>query len=231
MIYASLQSNSYQGFAVSETFLRTTECQNCTEIYPYGSGESVVLENLWAKLPYSSLDRLNPAECIAAYGTLVQSARRNLLVVIADEYAYEDFEPAIPSVWANPDVLTAWDSSASESLSFNGRGAERSQVSWMCGGLPPKPNTPCSTRLGELRSSAQNWTLWTDRVKDIEGNSHLIRWPIEYCLSEATESRCQLHFSPLIAGIVTALNFCKSSAILIYSSGFLKAVLAVGALD
>ena len=91
MIYASLQSNNYQGFAVSETFLGTTECQNCTDIFPFGTGEGVVLENLWAKLQNNSLDRLNPAECIAAYGTLVQSARRNLLVVIADEYAYNDF--------------------------------------------------------------------------------------------------------------------------------------------
>jgi hypothetical protein len=221
-LYASIPTSSYQGFAVSQAFLDSPQCQNCTDTDPPdpndvkdpNAGKTTVgtmLENLWAKSRNGSLDRLNPAECIAAYGTLIQSTRRNLLVVIADEHVDRDFEPLLPGFGIlglhNRDLLLAWSFSAPYSLSYSARGV--GALDWMCLDLPRKPTVQCSDRLAEL--SPQNWTISSGCTQDRTGYCHPYRWPVEYCLSEPAEDRCQIHFSPLIAGVVTALNFCESS--------------------
>jgi hypothetical protein len=170
-----------------------------------------MLENLWAKSRNGSLDRLDPAECIAAYGTLIQSTRRNLLVVIADEHVDRDFERLLPEFGIIglhiPDLLSTWSFSAQYSLSFWGR--REDTIGWMCRDLPSKTGVQCSNRLAEL--SPQNWTISSGCTQDRTGYCHPYRWPVEYCLSEPADDRCQIHFSPLIAGVVTALNFCGSS--------------------
>jgi hypothetical protein len=226
-IYASIPANSYQVFAVSQAFVDSPKCQNCTDLDPpdpnagkYSSaGKTTVgnanvgkmLENLWAKSRNGSLDHLDPAECIAAYGTLIQSSRRNLLIVIANEHVDRDFERLIPPFGIPglhmPDLLEHWPFSAQYSLGYWGRKADT--IGWMCHGLPSKTDVQCSNRLAEL--SPQNWTISSGCVQDIKGNCHSYQWPVEYCLSEPAEGRCQIHFSPLIAGVVTALNFCESS--------------------
>lgn len=236
-IYASIPTNSYQGFAVSQTFVESPKCQNCTNLDVLGpsvydesdAGKTLpgkMLENIWAKSRNGSLDRLDPAECIAAYGTLIQSTRRNLLVVIADEHVDRDVEEVYTSSGYRdlhtPNLLMTWSFSAQYSLGYWGRRGDT--IPWICSDLPYKDGVRCSNRLTEL--SPQNWTISPacTLLKTVDActagmemgglHGHPYRWPVEYCLSEPAEDRCQMHFSPLIAGVVTALNFCESSALL-----------------
>lgn len=168
-----------------------------------------MLENLWAKSRNGSLNQLNPAECIAAYGALIQSTRRNLLIVIADEHVDRDFERPLSQPGMSyqhvPGLLMHWRFSAQYSLGYWGR--REDTIGWMCHGLPDQ-DVQCSNRLAEL--SPQNWTISSGCTEDVKGNCHPYQWPVEYCLSESAEDQCQIHFSPLIAGVVTALNFCES---------------------
>lgn len=221
----------------------SAKCQNCTDIDPPdpneendpNAGKTTVgntnagkmLENLWAKSRNGSLDRLSPNECIAAYGTLIQSTRRNLLVVIADEHVDRDFERLLPQFGVPglhiPDLLLTWSFSAQYSLSYWGR--REDTISWMCLDLPRKDGVQCSNRLAEL--SPRNWTISSGCTRDLTGYCHPYLWPVEYCLSEPAEDRCQIHFSPLIAGVVTALNFCGSSSLHTYLCRFFGATMTV----
>jgi hypothetical protein len=222
-IYASIPTYTYQGFAVSQAFVDSPKCENCTNLDipdpdvrdSFGVGKTLagkMLENLWTKSRNGSLDRLNPAECIAAYGTLVQSTRRNLLVVIANEHV--DYFEEVHTLDGyrdlhTPNLLMTWESLAPYSLTDGERG---SYLEWMCEGLPVNPDVQCSSRLAEL--SPQNWTIHSGCTSTYTSSSpecHPARWPVEYCLSESAEDRCRIHFSPLVAGVVTALNLCESS--------------------
>lgn len=168
-----------------------------------------MLKGLWSRARNNSLDRLSPAQCIAAYGTLVQSTRRNLLVVTTkktDEPALagNNILPELP--WINTtDLYMISNVKAADGLKHY---RWNDPLRWMCSSLPWKTDTECVNRLGEIKTGPGEWVVSTGCSGSREFCDQY-RWPVDYCLSEPAEPMCQLHFSPLVAIIVTILNFCK----------------------
>ena len=212
-MYASLPTNSYEMFLVSQAFVDDSECRNCTAAIPDAASDAEMLRGLYEKSRNGSLERLDAAECVAAYGTLIQSTRRNLLVVTANEDvnlgpADMIYPPERPYI-NNANWYMIERSVATEGLRAYARIAD-SPVDWICSGLPDPGDSICINELEAIKSGSQAWTLSRRCSGGPEGYCDRYRWPVDYCLSEAAEPRCQLHFNRVIAIIVTVLNFGKS---------------------
>jgi hypothetical protein len=207
-------------FLVSQAFVDDTECRNCTDARPEMIKSARMLETLWNKSRNGSLKRMSPDECLAAYGTLIQSSWRSLLVVTKNDPSYpelteevlEDLSPGIN----NTNLYQISGFGAPTSL-----GLWQQPLGWICSGLP-KDNSevrslPCINRLGEIKPASQPWVLSSGCIDGAdrcsEQWSRLIphQWPVDYCLSDPAPSRCQLHFNLAIAVVVTVLNFVKAA--------------------
>lgn len=206
-IYPSIPTNSYRVFIVNSAFLEDTSCTNCTNTSPTYLPAGEMLNDLWLKSRNGSLDKLAPEDCIDAYGTLIQSTRRNLLVVISKRITTIRTGNVFPGM-NNSNTLGYWRSTAQAGLRTYPKNYG-SPIDWMCSDLSYKPDTLCIGRLEELKSSATGWTMPGLCYGGPEGYCDQNRLPVDYCLSERTDVKCQLHFSTLIASLVTALNFCK----------------------
>jgi hypothetical protein len=74
---------------------------------------------------------------------------------------------------------------------------------WMCSGLPYE-SSQCQSRIGEIPKAPRAWVVLGNSSESTD-----YQWPVNYCLSERSDSPCRLYFSPFVAAIVTTLNFCK----------------------
>ncbi|KAJ8117813.1 hypothetical protein OPT61_g1088 [Boeremia exigua] len=206
MIYGSISTNSYIAFVVSEAFLDSENCVNCTSDPDY-EYVNIVLPMLWDKSRQGLLDHLNPTECFNAYATSIQSSGRNVLVVI-------DNKDADKSLSKSPlnDTNVYGKSFFSAYLGTDASEASTS-YSWICGGYNAS-ETPCANKVDAIRSASQAWQV---RVFACSGSTcEHYSLPVKYCLSEPAEPKCKLRFSPIIAIIVTVLNFVK--AVLMFST-------------
>lgn len=136
------------------------------------------------------LDRLDNGACIDAYGQLIQSTRRNLLLVVAND--------ALPDVkdpdWNNTDVYNVLYYSIEPPY---GGGFMPENFKWLCDSIPALPNNGCVPNLAHIRADADNWAPGGLRVG--------------YCLSEKAPGQCQLVFKTPIAVLVVILNFAKAA--------------------
>jgi hypothetical protein len=206
----SIPTTNYNVFVVSEEFIKDTECRNCTAADQSVIPTAEILKDLWRKSRNGLLDKLTPADCVDAYSTLIQSTRSNLLVVtarkspsprpIAGLYSLDD------SYINSTDVYLIRNSDAVERLNqYQGN----DPLAWLCSGLPGKRDIACQMRLGELKDISQPWELSAGCSGD-PSYCNQYRWPVSHCLSERPKTLCRLHFSSIVASIVTALNLCKS---------------------
>ncbi|KAH7392189.1 hypothetical protein DE146DRAFT_661877 [Phaeosphaeria sp. MPI-PUGE-AT-0046c] len=223
VVYVSLSTNSYDMFVVSQAFVDDPDCQNCTDTI---SNEPAVIElaarlkGLWEQSRKSELDRLSPMDCLSAYGTIIQTTRRNLLVVTANENIVP--APAHLSFPFDRDINnTNWYQydyfNATTALGHYQRNSDTLQ--WICSELP-RTNTPCINRIGELKQAAQSWVVGASCSGGPPGYCDQYRWPVDYCLSERADLQCKLHFNSVIAAVVAALNFFK--AILMFYIAYSK---------
>jgi hypothetical protein len=171
-----------------------------------------MLNYLWRKSRDGSLDRLSASECLTAYGTTVQSARRNLLVVTTDNGHAADrntssLYPLNNLSINNTNLHLGWDSRATDGLNHY---LNEDPLAWICSGIPGKKHKSCQSRLAEVRNAPRSWQVAAANCYASQGFCDRNRWSVDYCLSERVDSRCRLHFSPTIAIIVTSLNLCKS---------------------
>ena len=150
-----------------------------------------VLHRLWNNASTGTLERLDPAECIARYATSIQSAQSNVLLVASDDQVLPPNEnPLINGSHA----CGRWKFSA---MSAMARDTARNSFDWICSGMDTK--RPCSLGIDAIRdSSAESWLMGPGAG-----------WPVKYCLSERADPTCKLHFEPTIGTIVTILNFGK----------------------
>src|SRR3954464_14479 len=76
MVFSSIASHDYNGIVVSQSFLDDTDCLGC---------DNSTLPDTSAMLHQTAraglLDRLENKDCINQYATVIQSFRRNLLLV------------------------------------------------------------------------------------------------------------------------------------------------------
>jgi hypothetical protein len=70
-------------FLVNQAFIDDTECRNCTGLDYNSRRTETTMGILWSKLRKGSLEKLSADKCVSAYGAIIQSERRNLLVVTA----------------------------------------------------------------------------------------------------------------------------------------------------
>lgn len=220
-VYPSISVNSYNVFVVSEAFLDDPQCQNCTSgatsqdnSNPSGGD---LLRAIWQKSREGALQKLEPSECINAYGVMTQSTRRNLLAVVANENIRSGLpDMAYPPTSTlthnnNTNLYEVMSSSAAQGLAhyrYSG-----TPFDWICSGLVQAPDTLCLDRLADIKSSPQPWNMSRGCFSRLEGYCDRYVYPIDYCLSETADPRCRLHFNTVIAVIVTVLNFCRCQQI------------------
>ncbi|KAF2626657.1 hypothetical protein BU25DRAFT_411632 [Macroventuria anomochaeta] len=214
-VYASVSTNSYKVYLVSEAFLDDPECRNCTDKSDWQSyytssppsGYFDPLITLWSQSKNGSLNRLEPAECLAEYATALQSDRRNVLLVM--DNAQASTSPYNRSLTLLNNTNVYWASGFSASYGTDPDDAPES-YSWICSGVGYDPKSPCANRVQDIKNAPQTWevgNICPAYRMNLCGQS---RWPVKYCLSEPAIPRCRLHFSPVIATIVTVLNLFKA---------------------
>ena len=216
-VYASLSSNSYSAFSVSQSFvdedlrLPCPDQNNkaCDRWHELGN-TPVILQTLKAKERAGELLRLEPLACIQQYAQIIQSERRNVLLVANDKH----FPPTENStLWQGSRVYATSGFSAKN---VYGPQAALRAYDWVCpndvvcttvvdgtsrSGTCSE-NSPCSERIDDVIRSPETWKTgygWYNPD-----------YPVEYCLSESGEPHCKLHFEPSIAITVTVLNMLKA---------------------
>ncbi|CAI6331455.1 unnamed protein product [Periconia digitata] len=200
VVYMSITDHEYSVFGVTQSFINSSGCEGCSEMYrpdsirvedgPSSEYENtVLLQNLHRQAYEGRLERLENLDCINAYARLIQSDRRNLFLVFRDDDApivrWITFSEASPVFWAH-------------SMHFY----DPVPYSWIS--PPPFKNT-----FNELQNSPANWTV--ESCDDYWCDDSSPSGPIQYCLSEKIEPQCQIRWSTEIAMVVVLLNFLKTT--------------------
>jgi hypothetical protein len=237
-VYASLSSNSYSAFSVSQSFINEDfhfPCPDANNSYckqwnTLGNKPSI-LQTLKAKEKAGSLLRLEPLECIQQYAQIIQSKRRNVLLVADDKY----FPAAENStLWQGSRVYAI--SGFSAKAIYGPQDAARA-YDWICpsdvicthkvdgsvSSTTCSQNSVCSERIDDVISSPETWSAgYGGRFRSLNESAtptYMIPdFHVGYCLSESGEPHCKLHFEPSIAITVTVLNMLK--AILMFFIAF-----------
>jgi hypothetical protein len=147
---------------VNQAFVDDTECRNCTDYRVDNdiSADAQMLRRLWDMSHSNLLDRLSSDECLSAYSTPIQSTRRNLLVLTANEnikLPVDRFSDGFPS---KTGINTTNLARISHFNAVSGLTPyqEGDAFSWICTGLPSS-DAPCINRIEEIQSAPQPWTI------------------------------------------------------------------------
>ncbi|KAF2790980.1 hypothetical protein K505DRAFT_310397 [Melanomma pulvis-pyrius CBS 109.77] len=206
-VFSSTSSNDYYAFSVSQSFIDNPECFNCDKISgQYVSHLEEPIRMMHAKARNKILDTLPNAECISEYAKMIQSERRNVLLV-ADDSKYP---PANASTIGATNVYAVGKFNASDAeFPWQALGS----YGWICSDLRTwDATTTCASLLGQIENAPDAWKVGTTA-----GIGYVTVGPtygVQYCLSEKTEPRCKLQFILPIMVLVTILNLLK--AILIF---------------
>ncbi|ORY11736.1 hypothetical protein BCR34DRAFT_483765 [Clohesyomyces aquaticus] len=228
VVFASISSNDYYAFSVSQSFVDNAECQNCSYAFYHKDDREAVenssttryelqsafqhaklferlLETLHAKARNGTLDRLEPSACINAYAQMIQNSRSNVLLVASND----EFPPSSNHTYfsgTDAYYYTTFTAEDAQSVDY-----AADAYYWMCRDTylytDPCPNcysgksrNPCASVIDYVRKEPRNWTVGG--------------YPVEYCLSDKAPPVCKLQFSLGIAILVIVLNFCKALIIL-----------------
>ncbi|KAF2475426.1 uncharacterized protein BDR25DRAFT_279479 [Lindgomyces ingoldianus] len=194
-VFGSIVSNNYYAFSVSQSFIDNPECLHCNKtLFSAPIGGTNLLQTMHEKARNGTLDRFEPADCLNKYAQMIQSFRRNVLLVASDE----NF-PAISNTTSlngtnvySYDRFYAMDAQVQDEASDSYR--------WMCNSIPYSRNTKCGSLMANIKKSPSTWKVGG--------------YPVHYCLSEKAPPVCKLQFSVGIAILVTILNFLKGGVIL-----------------
>jgi hypothetical protein len=189
-VFASTPSNSYFTFSVSQSFISNSECFGCEQLDPpfeYGAIDfNGIIQGLHQSARSGDLDRLENGDCIDQYSKMIQSSRRNLLLVASDD----KFPAADEAIFPNGTNIY--------SKGWNAAGHAKTELgkiyNWMCSGMDI--DGYCYKNIGRLRDNPSSWV--------VNG------YPVDYCLSERATPRCKLQFNTSIAILVTTLNILKA---------------------
>lgn len=219
-VFSSISANSYLTFSVSKSFIEDTQCRNCTNIPDFERGVSnfnqreypkifttarnlpieefpSTLDALWNQARAGTLDRLEPAECIDQYAQIIQSNRRNVLLVADDS----NFPPPEENYYINGS--RAYWADAFWANSAGGASQAADSYSWICSGI--LNSDLCSIEVDNVKRVPESWRVGWYCKEDLK-KCTFSSWPVEYCLSESAEPHCKLHFEPNIAIVITVLN-------------------------
>jgi hypothetical protein len=82
-VFSSISVNDYLAMSVSQSFVDDTDCFNCTEFELPEIREPIQM--MHKKARKNELEKLNNLECIEQYARMLQSKRRNVLLVASDD--------------------------------------------------------------------------------------------------------------------------------------------------
>ena len=220
-VYSSISSNSYFAFSVSESFIKSAECSNCTyestgvprDIVPtytfmtlqflINTNATKALVNLHTEARLGQLDRLEPAACLKQYDAGIQSTRRNVLLVARDS----QFAPSYQNSYLNNSHVY-WGSHASADLGVTRGGKTGGASDWICSGVI---TDECSDAIEAIKRGSNQWKVG---MSCDESGCQRGKWPVEYCLSEKATPHCKVQLDGRLAVLVTVLNFGKSAVCL-----------------
>ncbi|KIX02466.1 uncharacterized protein Z518_08407 [Rhinocladiella mackenziei CBS 650.93] len=136
----------------------------------------------------SGLDRLSNADCMDAYRNSILTNRRNLFVITANN-TYNDGS------------LVTW----TESHPYDRDRPAFDPLGWICIFLP---------KYNGLHFSDQPRCNVQDVIGEA-GTWSIADYPVDYCLSQPVEERCQMQFSLAILIVVICCNLAKGVAMLL----------------
>jgi hypothetical protein len=87
-VFSSTSVNDYAVLSVSQSFVDNVDCVNCTNIAEQESSYSRLADTvrmMQAKAHRKELDNLTKLECIEQYAEMLQTKRRNVLLVASDD--------------------------------------------------------------------------------------------------------------------------------------------------
>ena len=177
------------------------------------------------KAAKGTLERLENRDCINQYGQTLQSRRRNVLLVSKGDI----FQSVVNDLSSNGSYRASVyhelgehskvSSNAYYIGGYNSFGLgddaapdDTKDFKWICSGLDLTSsyiNSKCAQEIGKLGKAPDSWSV---QISDADLDHG--RFPVDYCLSERSESLCRLHFFGSIAILITALNFFKACIIL-----------------
>ena len=217
--------------SVSESFIRNPDCFNCdniSDVYPVAAIKAMHEK---ARRP-DGLQQLSNADCIGNYAEMIQTYRRNVLLVAADD----KFPPAdqfginASYIYGVSQVLAR---DAGDPI-----GATR-VYDWICSNDPlgndnidtTGSKKGCTALVDNLKKVPESWKVKHfyrengiesiyDKYDVLHWSPNITRGPfdVQYCLSEPAEQQCKLQFTLPIAILVTILNLFK--AVLIFYTAF-----------
>ncbi|KAH5234289.1 hypothetical protein HBI62_025840 [Parastagonospora nodorum] len=226
-VFASLSSNDYFSFNVSESFLEDDTCRNCSAPVnqPVNAPFSIermgtsywqiyntanvprILDDMHKKYKRGLLVKLQPQECLNKYATSIVSNRRHVLLVASDDNfpTLEDnvFINGSHVYWAGPYYATDSKNPRDASNGYN----------WICSGM--QYNSFCANDVDKLKANVSAWRTGhycpTPTTPLGAFCAEARTFPVQYCLSEPAQPHCRLQFDTTIAVIVTVLNAVKAA--------------------
>lgn len=150
------------------------------------------LQKLWDEARAGQLQKLSPSQCINEYAQMIQSSRRNLLLVANDN----NFPRPDDNNYKKGSRVYWTGRFDADSARHNALSADA--YHWICStssfDAPNQTLKPCSEEIENIKHRGlESWRVGG-------------KWPVEYCLSEIAEPHCKLHFELSIAILVTVLN-------------------------
>ncbi|KAF9728855.1 hypothetical protein PMIN06_002451 [Paraphaeosphaeria minitans] len=217
-VFLSISSNDYYAVSVRESFISSPDCVDCaadflgpyaSKLDYYGYELPTAISMMYEKARYNNLDRLSNIDCIREYAESIQTKRRNVLLVTADE------KMPTPNTTDQGTPINIFSINLYQAEQANYPKTAINLYDWICSGysdtIASTPQQPCSTFISGVKSTSGNWKV---RGVGYNGSSSSPAFPVDYCLSEKSEPHCKVQFTLPIAILVTILNFFKAILIL-----------------
>ncbi|KAF3005003.1 hypothetical protein E8E13_008650 [Curvularia kusanoi] len=225
IIYLSIAVPNYRAIAVGESFVSGDPITNFTMSKPFLGKTSLdwdaETKTIYDSVRNGSYERLENLECINAYAQLLQTRRRNLVLVAADD-SYPESTGILDQYGADSHIY--WD------LDFDGVNTIQIEETskafrWMCSSVN-STHTNCPVAIEQFRAAPETWTVGAFCADALCGDAGFVEkmqmtGPIQYCLSERAEEHCKVHWNLAIAALVTILNFIKA-ALILYTALYTK---------
>ncbi|KAI9163671.1 hypothetical protein HJFPF1_05293 [Paramyrothecium foliicola] len=229
-LHLFFNSAIFSAITVSEYAFAMTDESFFTERPLWNVNASRTLTQ-FARSPFNSSavqgwDRLDPAECLAAYGKEFVTDRRNVLVVVDGEdrvldknYEFVDTtnpRRPIPDPLGEHRLEGGYRAFTSGVWSY----LAAKHYDWLCFGmLQPAAVTGLAERPGveNLPASTESQSVHVCNPKLLQQMDDKWRianlpydYTVKYCLSEPREESCRLEYSPVMLGIICAANLLKA---------------------
>ena len=203
----SIAVPDYEVYAVGQSFISSAYTSTSLSEDPTIRATQEMIKN-------RTFEHLDNADCIDAYAQMVQTKRRNLLLVASDE-SYN--MPEGTNTFGN-DSHIYWQTHYQGDVTTRLSVGPTSAYYWICSSLAEKIDD-CTTGIYQIEGTAHNWMVssYCNLGFDTCGTTNQrmsMTSPIQYCLSEAADQRCNVKWNLPIAALVTALNFLKVTLIL-----------------